>query len=158
MFNKILLTTLFLVCFTLVVSKPLKFENCGGPDVPLKAVEINISPGKVFSLLTFIDIVRPGNKFQISTNFMNSAETPITNGITTVRVYKFGINVQTSRSSVCDGVNGGCPIQRGPITGVLANTIPSMAPGGEYLVMTKSVDRDGKVLSCVDMRFDVTTK
>eukprot|EP01080_Neovahlkampfia_damariscottae_P003260 gene3260-5703_t len=143
MIGKILLTLLTLV--TLCITKPIEFKNCGDASVPFKATHIDMLP----------DIVRPGSTFKIDIKFSNSDVTPITNGIITTRVFKFGIQVQVQRMSICEAIEGGCPIQQGDLRGALKNTIPSLAPGGEYVVKTKTQDRDGRVLSCVDMKFDV---
>ena len=38
----------------------------------------------------------------------------------------------------------------------IINFFPRHAPGGEYEVKTKTLDRDGRVIACVDWYFEVT--
>jgi hypothetical protein len=102
------------------------------------------------------DILKPGMDFVVKGWSKNISPVPVTNGITTSRTYKFGIEVRVQRHSICDTVQGGCPVKPGELLSISRNNIPSHAPGGEYLVKTKTLDRDGRVVACVDWYFDVT--
>jgi hypothetical protein len=63
--------------------------------------------------------------------------------------------VDTTRKSICDTVVGGCPVRTGEIYSIDKSSIPRFAVRGEYKVISRTIDRDGRLLSCVEWKFDV---
>ena len=111
------LSVVLLVTFmiTLSVAKPVRWKMCGDDKTPFQQIRMAHEP----------EILKPGMDFIIRGWSKNISPTPITNGITTSRTFKYGIEVRVQRHSICDSVQGGCPVQPGEMLSVSRNNIPS---------------------------------
>lgn len=121
------------------------FILLGDANVPLKQLKMRHSPA----------VLRSGTNFTVYTDGEQTSDSPLTNGVTTSRTSYLGIEVQVNRHSICDSIQGGCPVKKGPTLSISRESIPGIAPRGTYTVSTRSIDRDGKLISCVTWKFVV---
>jgi len=102
---KSILFLVFFFFFSLVFcqgDKPIEFQMCGDANVPLKQLKMRHSPA----------VLRSGTNFTVYTDGEQTSDSPLTNGVSTSRTSYLGIEVQVNRHSICDSIQGGCPVKK----------------------------------------------
>ena len=115
-----------------------------GTNTVLKQVRMDHEP----------DVLNPGVTWQVTQLINNTGTTSIPGGFTVSKTFYRGVEVNSNRVDMCDVVVGGCPIRPGVATSKSPRTqISRFSPKGEYNVITRGSDRNGKELSCVEWKF-----
>jgi hypothetical protein len=126
------------------MAKDIDFKMCGS-DTTLKQLKMRHEP----------DNLRAGMDFKVYTDG-NNIGSSIQSGTTVTKTYYMGIEIQTTRHSVCDSIQGGCPVRPGPTLSLSNVNLPGHAPRGTYTCKTTTLDGNGKQIGCVDWSFQVT--
>jgi len=127
----------------LILSKDIEFKMCG-TNSQLTQKKMSHSP----------DVIKAGTTFEVTTEGENKGPGAFTNGMSTTKTYYLGVEVQTTRHSICESM-GKCPIPVGNTLSKSKTSLPGHAPRGTYTCVTRTVDRDGKQLGCVEWKFIV---
>lgn len=84
-------------------------------------------------------------------------EKTITSGNIHVEVSFLGIKVINQDKDLCEAIAKyqPCPLNAGPQTAQVTQSLPSSAPSGHYTGKAKVTDQDGSEVACVNLDFNL---
>lgn len=126
----------------ILVTNAVKPTYCGSEDsFQVKVDNVVISPNPVVS----------GNPatFEISA----TSEDDISGGILSIEVFYYGLPVHTESHDLCSKTS--CPVKQGSFVLMNSQSLPGFTPPGSYKLRMKMMDTDNKLLTCININFNI---
>ncbi|GLJ31244.1 hypothetical protein SUGI_0626510 [Cryptomeria japonica] len=137
--NLVLFVTTSSFIFAANAVKP---TYCGSKDTfPVKVDNVVISPNPVVS-------GKPAT-FEISA----ISEDDISGGILSIEVFYYGMHVHSESHDLCSKTS--CPVKQGSFVLTNSQSLPGFTPPGSYKLKMKMMDTDNKLLTCIDINFNI---